>query len=91
MLGKHPAALDGAPDVPINRGRAVAINSVEEEMMERGRELGTKLLDKISTANLVRGSSWIETAKSTKLPPSYLFTLLGVLVFVFFFPLLLLG
>lgn len=51
------------------KGRTDVITSVEGEMMMgRGRELGTKLLDEISTANLVRGSSRIETAKSTKLP-----------------------
>ena len=54
-------------------------------MMGRGREFGTKLLDEISTANLVRGSSWIETAKSTKLPVNIPGKRFGVLVFVFLF------
>lgn len=54
-------------------------------MMGRGREFGTKLLDEISTANLVRGSSWIETAKSTKLPVNIPGKRFGVLVFVFRF------
>ena len=48
-----------------------------------GGVFGTKLLDEISTANLVRGSSWIETAKSTKLPVTTPGKRLGVLEFVY--------